>query len=90
MPTNCLTRRTALFSLGAVVSAGLSGCNTTPTAGVQPGAASGSRIGGFEVDTTPLVAYVGNPTAPGASRRQSNRGVHRYASEAARKLAFIL
>jgi hypothetical protein len=63
MPTNCLTRRTALFSLGAVVSAGLSGCNTTPTAGVQPGAASGSRIGGFEVDTTPLVAYVGNPTA---------------------------
>ena len=29
-------------------------------------------------------------TAPGASRRQSNRGVHRYESEAARKLAFIL
>jgi hypothetical protein len=63
MPTNCLTRRTALFSLAAVASAGLSGCNTTPTAGVQPGAASGSRIGGFEVDTTSLVASVGNPAA---------------------------
>jgi len=29
-------------------------------------------------------------TAPGASRRQSNRRVHRYESGDARKLAFIL
>jgi hypothetical protein len=63
MPTNVLTRRTALFSLAAVASVGLSGCNTTPTAGVQPGAASGFHVGAIEVDTTPLVVYVGNPTA---------------------------
>ena len=63
MPTNVLTRRSAVFSLAAIASAGLSGCNTTPTAGVQSGAASGFGIGAIEVDTTPLVAYVGNPTA---------------------------
>jgi hypothetical protein len=60
---NVLTRRAALVSFGAFAAAGLSGCNTTPTAGVQPAAASGLSIGAIEVDTTPLVAYVGNPTA---------------------------
>ena len=59
MPRNALTRRATLLSLGAFASAGLAGCNTTPTAGVQPGLS----IGAIEVDTTPLVAYVGNPTA---------------------------
>ena len=61
MPTN-ITRRAALFSLGAFAAAGLSGCNTTPTAAVQPGAAApaGLRIGAVNVDTAPLVAYVGN------------------------------
>ena len=65
MPRYVFTRRAALFSLGAFASAGLSGCNTMPTAGIQPAAAptSGSRIGAINVDTTPLVAYVGNPTA---------------------------
>ena len=63
MPTYVLTRRAALLSFGAFAAAGLGGCNTTPTAGVQPGAASGPGIGAIEVDTTPLVAYVGNPTA---------------------------
>jgi hypothetical protein len=63
MPRNVLTRRAALLSLGAFASAGLAGCNTTPTAGVQPGTASGLSIGAIEVDTTTLVAYVGNPTA---------------------------
>ena len=62
MPRNALTRRAALFSFGAFAAAGLSGCNTQ-TAGVQPGAASGLSIGAIDVDTTPLVAYVGNPTA---------------------------
>ncbi|HTZ68848.1 MAG TPA: hypothetical protein VMB83_15540, partial [Roseiarcus sp.] len=62
MPGNLLTRRAALLSFGAFASAGLSGCNT-PTAGVQPAAATGLNIGAIEVDTTPLVAYVGNPTA---------------------------
>jgi hypothetical protein len=38
----------------------LSGCNTTPSAGIQPVAAGGGAI---SVDTSPLVAYVGNPTA---------------------------
>ena len=58
MPRNVLTRRAALLSLGAFASAGLAGCNTTPSAGVP-----GLSIGAIEVDTTPLLAYVGNPTA---------------------------
>ena len=62
MGTHGFTRRAALLSFGAFAAAGLGGCNTTPTAGVQP-AASGPGIGAIEVDTTPLVAYVGNPTA---------------------------
>jgi hypothetical protein len=56
---NLLTRRTALVSLAAFAAGGLSGCNTTPSAGIQPVAASGA----IDVDTSPLVAYVGNPTA---------------------------
>ena len=70
MPTNILTRRAALFSLGAFAAAGLGGCNTTPTAAVQPGAAApaGLRIGAVNVDTAPLVAYVGNPTAQWAQQ----------------------
>jgi hypothetical protein len=63
MSSNAFTRRAALLSFGAFAATGLSGCNTTPTAGVQPAAASGLAIGAIEVDTTPLVAYVGNPTA---------------------------
>jgi hypothetical protein len=62
MPRDVFTRRAALLSFGAFASAGLSGCNTMPAAGVQP-AASGLGVGAIEVDTTPLVAYVGNPTA---------------------------
>jgi hypothetical protein len=59
---NVLTRRAALVSLAAFAAGGLSGCNTTPSAGIQPVAASG--LGGdIGVDTAPLVAYVGNPTA---------------------------
>ena len=59
-----LTRRAALLSFGAFASATSSGCSTMPTAGVQPAAApSGLNIGAIDVDTTPLVAYVGNPTA---------------------------
>ena len=45
MGTHNLTRRAALLGFGAFASAGLAGCNTTPTAGVQPGAASGLGIG---------------------------------------------
>ena len=68
MGTHEFTRRAALFGLGAFAAAGLSGCNTTPTAGVQPGAAAGLRIGAVNVDAAPLVAYVGNPTAQWAQQ----------------------
>jgi len=61
MRTNDMTRRAALLGFGAFASAGLAGCNTTPTSAVQPG--SGLGIGAINVDTAPLVAYVGNPTA---------------------------
>ena len=61
---NILTRRAALVGFGAFAAAGLSGCNTTPSAGIQPvGAPSGLNFGAVNVDTTPLIAYVGNPTA---------------------------
>jgi hypothetical protein len=59
MVGNVLTRRGALLGLAAFGAAALAGCNTTPSAGIQPMAASGA----ISVDTTPLVAYVGNPTA---------------------------
>ena len=64
MPGDVFTRRAALVGFGAFASAGLSGCNTAPSAGIQPAAApSGLNFGAVNVDTTPLVAYVGNPTA---------------------------
>jgi hypothetical protein len=58
MQGNLLTRRSALVGLAAFAAGGLSGCNTTPSAGIQSVA-----VGAIDVDTTPLVAYVGNPTA---------------------------
>jgi hypothetical protein len=63
MPGNVLTRRAALASLVAFAAGGLSACNTTPSAGIQPMAASGPGGAAIDVDTSPLVAYVGNPTA---------------------------
>ena len=59
---NLLTRRAALVGLAAFAAGGLSGCNTTPSAGIQPWPPRGLG-GAISVDTTPLVAYVGNPTA---------------------------
>jgi hypothetical protein len=57
-----MTRRAALVGMGAFASAGLSGCNTTPTPAVQT-AASGFLIGSIEVNTAPLLAQSGDPTA---------------------------
>ncbi len=70
MPTFALTRRAALLSFGGFAAAGLGGCNTPPSAGVQPGAAPppGLRIGAVNIDTSPLTAYVGNPTAQWAQQ----------------------
>jgi hypothetical protein len=59
---NLLTRRAALAGLAVFAAGGLSGCNTTPSTGIQPVAAGGVS-GAISVDTSPLVAYVGNPTA---------------------------
>ncbi len=73
MPKNEMTRRAALLSFSAFAAAGLSGCNTTPTAGVQPAAANGLGIGPINVDTSPLVAYVGNPTAGWAQQALARR-----------------
>jgi hypothetical protein len=79
VPGDVFTRRATLMSFGAFASAALSGCNTTPIAGVQPVAAAGG--GPIDVDTAPLVAYVGNPTAgwvqqslPGALARVLGSG----------------
>ncbi len=61
-------RRVALAGFAAVAAAALSGCNTTQTGVVAgqagpPPAASGYRISNIVVDTTPLLAQSGNPTA---------------------------
>jgi hypothetical protein len=65
--TIVLTRRAALVGFGASAASGLSGCNTAqaPVVGTQtaPAAVSGYRIGAINVDTAPLVAQSGNPTA---------------------------
>ncbi len=62
MSTYFFTRRAALAGLSAFASAGLSGCNTTPTPAVQTNASS-FRIGSIEVNTAPLLAQSGDPTA---------------------------
>ncbi len=60
-------RRVVLAGLAAVVAAALSGCNTTQPGFVAgqaaPPAVSGYRISHIVVDTTPLIAQSGNPTA---------------------------
>jgi hypothetical protein len=63
-----ITRRVALFGFGGLAVAGLSGCNTTQMAAVPavaagPAPVSGYRIANIVVDTGPLVAQSGNPTA---------------------------
>lgn len=68
MPTIIITRRTALAGLGACAAAGLSGCNapqtgTLPVQTTAPAAISGYRIANISVDTGPLLAQSGNPTA---------------------------
>ena len=67
------TRGAALFSLAAIAAAALSACNTPQTAAVplQPAAqrpAPGVHIGAIQVDTAPLLAQVGNPTASWAQQ----------------------
>lgn len=62
MSTFVMTRRAALVGIGAFAAAGLSGCNTTPTPAVQS-TASGFRISAIEVNTAPLLAQSGDPTA---------------------------
>ena len=70
MSTIRLTRRAALIGLSAGAAFGLAGCNTTQTAAVQPQSAptSGFRIGAIEVNTAPLLAQSGNPTASWAQQ----------------------
>jgi len=67
MSRDVLTRRVALLSIGALAAAGLGGCNTTQTAGAPAEGASppvaGYRISSITVDTAPLLAQSGNPTA---------------------------
>ncbi len=69
MSNIAITRRgVALAGFAAVAAAALSGCNTTQTGVVggqtaPPPAVSGYRISNIAVDTTPLLARSGNPTA---------------------------
>jgi hypothetical protein len=60
-----MSRRAALAALAASALIGLGGCAPTIAPAVQAAAqpASGFRIGAVQVDTAPLVAQSGNPTA---------------------------
>jgi hypothetical protein len=67
MTMDVLSRRSALLSIAALAASGLCGCNTTQTAAVPgpsaPPPATGFRISAIVVDTAPLLAQSGNPTA---------------------------
>ncbi len=60
-----LPRRAALAMFGACALAGLGGCAPTNTPAVQAGAqpTSAFHISNIEVNTAPLLAQSGNPTA---------------------------
>ncbi len=58
-------RRIALAGFAALAAAALSGCNTTGPAAPPP---VGYRISNIVVDTTPLLAQSGNPTAQWAQQ----------------------
>jgi hypothetical protein len=61
-----VTRRATLVGFSAIAASGLNGCNTTQTPAVpvaEPAVVFGFRIGSITVDTAPLVAQSGNPTA---------------------------
>jgi len=60
-----MSRRAALAALAASALMGLGGCAPTNAPAVQAAAqpTSGFHIGAVEVDTGPLLARVGNPTA---------------------------
>jgi len=62
MATVVFTRR-AVVTFAALAAGGLGGCNTNQTAAVQPQAVSGFRIGNIAVNTAPLLAQSGDPTA---------------------------
>ena len=67
MSSFVMSRCAALVGIGAFTSAGLSGCNTTPTPAIQS-TPSGFRIGSIEVNTAPLLAQSGDPTASWAQQ----------------------
>ena len=60
-----MPRRAALAALAASALMGLAGCAPTNAPAVQAAAqpTSGFHIGAVEVDTAPLLAHSGNPTA---------------------------
>jgi len=60
-----MSRRAAVAALAASALIGLGGCAPTNAPAVQATAqpTSGFHIGAVEVDTAPLLAQVGNPTA---------------------------
>ena len=79
-----LTRRAALLSLSAASAAALDGCNTTQTGGVAaPGTISGYHIANIVVDTSPLAAQSGNPTAQWAQQALPGALAQAFASHMA-------
>jgi hypothetical protein len=68
MPGILISRRATLVGFSALAASGSSGCNTPqttvgPAAAPAAAAISGYRIANISVDTGPLIAQSGNPTA---------------------------
>jgi len=65
-----LTRRSALFGLTVIGAALLGACNAPQAPSMQAATptAPGVHIGAIDVDTAPLVAQSGNPTAAWAQQ----------------------
>ena len=73
MSTHEVTRRAALLGAGVFGAALLGACNAPQGPGIQTQAAMqptapGIHIGAVQIDTSPLVAQVGNPTAAWAQQ----------------------
>jgi hypothetical protein len=80
--TTILTRRAALLSFAVLSAAALSGCNTL-TAPAPSATSAGVRIRSIEVDTSPLLAESGDPTAGWAQQALTQQLAQAFASASA-------
>ncbi len=87
MSANTMTRRAALLAAAGFGAALLGACNAPQAPGIQTQAAQatapGIHIGAIQVDTAPLAAAVGEPTAGWAQQALPGQLAHVLASRMA-------